>query len=327
MKKPGITNPIEYFSEYILKSHKNFLVLKKKLGYPYNLIEYYDSKMFSLNNKSIFKLQETHFQTDEMYFSKTIGLLESFHIHYFSHYIISNEKFKKHIYEKFESIKRKNHLTGIISINSLNKNRKSRIACDRNFTDFLSTEFLKKELGAISLLNERTLNLKFYDKILEPNFRISYLTEKFSILKKYIESKSDSKYFKIEIIQNYEDIENFMNLFSELRNRILHRYHIYDSSSIASNKFLTFKRYEKEYLFGYMDEDDLTINEKLIEYLESKSIIKKPKNCWELCYWDDEYIIQNIVSIIHKIIFEIQILHWGIIELFIEEKLTTQNTV
>lgn len=332
---PAIENPVKYINEHLIIEYKNYLLLKRKIGFPYNQLQYYNC--YEINQKiGSLKLNELHFQLDEMYLTKTIGMLESFHIHLLSHYIITKPSFKKFIYEKFPSLEHKNHKTGFISDNIFTGEKKVRFNSDNYFTEFLSTEFLVKELRAFSLLNENTLNKKFYDKILCEKYRERKLTDEFDEIKLYSNKNFNCN---IKIIENYTDILNITKLISEIRNRILHRYHSYDSSSIVSNKLNTFDNFNKEYLFepiiitisgismNLIENDDLTINEKLLDYLSSKSLIIKPKKHSGLCYFDDEFIIQNLTYFIHKFIYEVLSLHWSIYELFIKEKLTTTTHI
>ncbi|WP_370408999.1 hypothetical protein [Tenacibaculum dicentrarchi] len=317
--------------------------VKEIIGKPSTKLEYYGTENFRKVENVLEKL-EKHYYFDEMYFIKMVGLLESLHIHLFSDYIIYNKPFKEHIFSSFEVLSNKGHMTGYISDNGFTGEKNVRFNSDQGFTDYVATRFFPKStsigcLGAISLLSEKTLNEKVYDKIFSVEYRKKYISENFEEINQLHIAKNGKSLFFFKCL---DDFINISELISELRNRTVHRNFGYDFSSIVevkNEKFSNFKK--KSFWEGQFmsveemfpnksakeikiikeksyDDDDLHINESLIEYLKEKELIKDSplKNYFP---YTDNNILQLLSKRMKEIVLESVFIHKCMYDKFINE--------
>ncbi len=338
-----LVNEIEKSRGYINK-------VKDQIGDPKSRFEYYGKSDFQIAEGALDRIEE-HYFFDQLYFVKMVGLLESLHIHLLSDYIIENEKYKAHVYGKFEVLEHKESLTGFISDNAFTGEEKVRFNSDQGLTEYLSSRFFPgKEsvgcLGAISLLNNRTLNDKVYDKLLSESYRSDYVNENFLEIKEAIKERHDVELF---FFTESVDFVNLLEVIAEMRNRMVHRFHQYDFSSIVSNKSEKLSNFPRRTSWDDMfpnsptleemhptkskkeinllkekyreeDSEEIYINAELITYLKSKNLLKESENDKYFAY-DDMNLFQFTCQVIDTIILENLYIHQFLYDSFIDREL------
>ncbi len=329
---------------YEIEQSKVFITeIKKGIGKPSNKLEYYGSEDYKQIENALEKL-EKHYCFDEMYFVKMVGLLESLHIHLFADYVIRNEYFKQHIFNSFDVLSNKNHMTGYVSDNAFTGEKNVRLSSDQGFTDYVATRFFPGRidvgcLNAMSLLSENTLNEKVYDKIFSKEYRQKFITENSKELNQLHINEFGTPLF---FFKSLDDFINISELISELRNRTVHRNFGYDFSAIVSVKNGKFTNFDKKDIMDgqfmsleemypnssakeirimkekFYEDDDLDINEELVRYLKEKELLKETSVKGYFAYTDNN-ILQLLSVKMDKIVLESLFIHKCMYDKFIEE--------
>ena len=305
---PGTIQPSTYLGAYLLQCYRVFLNLKRKVGYPYTYNQFWDIELSGeRQNKDLYEMKEMHFQHDEMYVAKTIGMLECYHIHLFSHHMLKNGEYKALMYSRYDDLKFHDHLTQSHSTAG------ERHICDYGFTEYLSTVFVKKKLKALSLLNDKTINERFYDKVLCEGFRLDVLKNRFGDIAEACydlpRTQSYLRYQRLKYITSYEDSIKLSALISEIRNRLLHRYHVYNHCSLLSEPCPV-----------HHDYDDAELDIQKMQYLKAKGLIVKPRKL-DRVYFSDDDILQNLAYNLHSIVIESINIHQAIFRMYLKEEL------